>query len=177
MPTPKTEIRPGSELRFALSFLLVFCVLQFAYQSGRGGIADHLVIDVATVKPSAALIDLIDPGSRARASGPRILSPHGSLSILNGCEGTETLFLLAAAILAFRCSWRSKLTGLLLGAGLIYCLNLARIVALFFAARENRHWFEMLHGYIAPSLIIVLGSLFFLWWADAAVEHESTQAA
>lgn len=176
LPT-KTYFVPGRELRFALVFLFAFCVLQFAYQAGRGGLVEHLVIDVATVYPSAALINFIDPGMHAVASGQRILSPQGSLSILNGCEGTETLFLLAAAIAAFRASRRNKLQGLLLGTGLVYVLNQARIVVLFFAARESRNWFEMIHGYIAPSLIIVLASLFFLWWANAATDDEPARAA
>ncbi len=183
MPTlpTRTYFVPGRELRFALVFLFAFCVLQFSYQAGRDGLVEHLVIDVATVYPSTALINFIDPDKHAVASGQRILSPHGSLSILNGCEGTETLFLLAAAIAAFRASWRSKLKGLLLGTVLVYCLNQARIVVLFFAARENRSWFEMIHGYIAPSLIIVLCSLFFLWWAQtanrAATDDEPAHAA
>jgi len=176
-PQTKTRFLPDRELRFALVFLFTFCVLQYSYSSSRGGMVEHLVIDVATVYPSAALINFIDPGKQAMASGQRILSPQGSLSILNGCEGTETLFLLAAAIAAFRASWRSKLKGVLLGIGLVYCLNQARIVALFFAAQENREWFDMIHGYIAPSLIIVLASLFFLWWANAAMDDEPAHAA
>lgn len=173
----KTQYVPGRELRFALVFLLTFCILQFSYQAGRATLVKHLVIDVATVYPSTALINFIDPGMQAVASGQRILSPQVSLSILNGCEGTETLFLLVAAIAAFRTSWRNKLTGLLLGTCLVYCLNQARIVVLFIAAQQNRQWFEIIHGYIAPSLIIVLCSLFFVWWANAVAGNESTQTA
>jgi len=173
----KIPVASGKELRFALVFMLVFCILQFSYQSGRGGPVEHLVIDVATVYPSAALINIIDPDKQATASGQRILSPQGSLSILKGCEGTETLFLLAAAIAAFRAPWKDKLKGLLLGTSLVYCLNQARIVALFFASQQSRHWFDMLHGYIAPSLIIVLSALFFLWWANTATADEPAQAA
>ncbi len=177
MHITNTRLVSGRELRFAVVFLLIFCMLQFAYQSSRGGMVEHLVIDVATVYPSTALINFIDPGKHAQASGQRILSPQGSLSILNGCEGTETLFLLAAAIVAFRASWKNKLKGMLLGTCLVYYLNQARIVVLFFAARQNRHWFELIHGYVAPSLIIVLSTLFFLWWANTAVEDEPPQAA
>jgi exosortase family protein XrtM len=177
MPQTKIHFLSGMELRFAMVFLLSFCLLQYAYSSNRGGMVEHLVIDVATVCPSAVLINFINPGKQAIASGQRILSPQGSISVLNGCEGTETLFLLAAAIGAFRASWKNKLKGVLLGTCLIYCLNQARIVALFFAAQENRRWFDMIHGYIAPSLIIVLSSLFFLWWANVAIEDESANAA
>ncbi len=167
----------NKELRFALLFLFTFFVLQYTYSSSRDGLVEHFVIDLATVYPSTAFINFIDPGEQAIASAHRILSSQGSISVLNGCEGTETLFLLIAAIVAFRASWRSKLKGMLLGAILVYCLNQVRIVALFFAAQENRKWFDMIHGYIAPSLIIVLSCLFFLWWANNVKHDESTNAA
>lgn len=177
MPKTKFRLLPIRELRFALVFVLTFAVLQTAYTANRGGVLEHIVIDVATVCPSAAIINLIDPKKKAMANGQRIVSPQGSISILNGCEGTETVFLLTAALAAFQASWKNRLKGVLLGAGLVYCLNQARIVTLFFASHENRRWFDMIHGIIAPSLIIVLGSLYFLWWAKGATDDESKNAA
>ena len=156
----------GRELRFAARFLLLFGLLHYAYAACHDSPVEHFAIEVATVRPSVALIDWLAPDARAMASGHRILAPGGSLSILNGCEGTETMFLMIAAVVAFPACWRKKLAGGLLGSGLIYLLNQARIVALFVAARESRHWFDLLHGYVAPTLIIVLGCLYFLWWAD-----------
>jgi exosortase family protein XrtM len=152
------------EMRFALIFLLLFFVMQFCYSASRGGLAEHLVIDVATVRPSVAAINLIAPDAGAQAKGNRIVSPHGSLSVLNGCEGTETVFLLLAAIIAFNAPWLQKLKGAALGTLVVYGLNQGRIIALFFAAQHDRKWFDLLHGIIAPTLIIVLSVLFFLWW-------------
>ena len=170
-----TSLARGMELRFALVFLLIFFVLQYAYSASRGSMVEHLVIDIATVQPSAAIINLVTPDTNAMASGHRIISPQGSLSILNGCEGTETMFLLIAAIIAFTAPWRHKLKGALMGIIFVYALNQARIVALFFAVRQNRNWFDLLHGYVAPTIIIVLGCLFFLWWASAAHGNEQTR--
>ena len=177
MPKINISLLTNKELRFALLYIFSFSVIQYAYSLCRDGFVEHLVIDVATVYPSSAFINFIAPGERAIASGHRILSAQGSISILNGCEGTETLFLLIAAIIAFPASWSNKIKGALLGTMLVYCLNQVRIVALFFSAQENRKWFDILHGYIGPSLIIVLSSLFFLWWANGAKVDESTNAA
>jgi exosortase family protein XrtM len=152
-------------------------LLQYAYSSNRGGMVEHFTIDVATVQPSAALINFIAPQKHAVASGSHIHSLQVSISILNGCEGIETVFLLLAAIVAFQTSWRNKLKGMFLGTCLIYCLNQARIVMLFFAAQENRQWFNMLHAYIAPSLIVVLSGLFFLWWTNTTKNNDSSHAA
>lgn len=167
----------GLELRFALIFLLLFFVLQYGYSACQGTIVEHVVLDVATVRPSAAAINLISPEASAQAAGHRIVSPHGSLSVLNGCEGTETLFLLLAAIAAFKAPWRHKLKGAVIGTFIIYGLNQIRIVALFFAAQQDRKWFDMLHGTIAPTLIIVLSVLFFLWWSSESGVSEQKNAA
>lgn len=51
----------GMELRFASIFLVVFFVLQYGYSTSRGTAFEHLVIDVATVRPSVAAINLISP--------------------------------------------------------------------------------------------------------------------
>ncbi len=155
-------------LRFVLLFAGIFVALQYLYAAGRDGVAGHLLVDLGTVTPCAEIINLIDPHRMATAQGNRIASSSGSLSVRNGCEGTETLFLLLAAIAAFRGSWRSKLIGLLLGTALVYSLNLARLVVLFFAATESRGVFAAIHGYLAPTLMIVLCSLFFIGWAHRA---------
>jgi exosortase family protein XrtM len=164
---PKVFLLGGMELRFAIVFLLLFFALQYGYSASRGGMVEHLVIDIATVQPGTAAINLIAPDANAQASGHRIVSPHGSISILNGCEGTETMFLLIAAMVAFNAPWRKKLKGVVLGMLMIYALNQVRIIALFFAALHDRKWFDMLHGIIAPTLIIVMSILFFLWWTSS----------
>lgn len=167
----KTRNLKVGELRFAIVFLIIFFIVQYVYSASRGGVIEHIVIDVATVRPSAAILNLISPAENVVASGHRIISPNGSLSILNGCEGTETMFLLIAAILAFRAPWLYKLKGAVLGILIIYVLNQVRIVALFFAAQQSRQWFDLLHGIIAPTLIIALGCLFFLFWSGRSVSE------
>ena len=155
----------GRELRFALVFLIVFVILQYGYSASRGSVVEWFVIDIATVRPSVAVINLIAPQEQAQANGHRIIAPQGGLNILNGCEGTESMFLLLAAIVAFTSPWLRKLKGALIGILLVYVLNQVRIIALYFVAHHDKHWFDLLHGYIAPTLIIVLSSVFFLWWA------------
>ena len=176
---PGNAFLRGKELRFTLAFLLAFFLLQYGYSASRGTIFEHLVIDVATVQPSVAIINLVAPGEQAAATGHRIVSPLGGLSVLNGCEGTESIFLLLAAIAAFSAPWKHKLKGAFLGTVFIYLLNQGRIVSLYFAAHHDRHWFDLLHGYVAPTLIIVLGCVFFLWWAsrNAAIANEPAYPA
>jgi len=151
-------------VQISLLFLLVFTLLHVGYQASRGTVIERMVIDRATVSPSAFLINLLDSGERVVAEGHRLISPASRLSILNGCEGTESLFLMIAAIVAYTARWRQKAAGILAGVLLIYLVNQARIVGLWFALRHDRQLFAVMHGYIAPILIIIAGSLFYLWW-------------
>ena len=98
------------ELRFALLFLFTFCVLHYAYSSSRDGLVEHFVIDVATVCPSAAIINLIDP---EESYGQRPAHRFSSRFRYDTqwCEGTETVFLLIAALAAFQASWKNRLKG------------------------------------------------------------------
>ncbi len=166
--SPPTEGNRFGPIRFAILFLALFVVFQFSYSQARGTVVERVAIDHATVTPSAALINLLTPAERVHAEGHRLVSERVRLSVLNGCEGTEALLLLCAAILAFRAPWKQKLTAILLGGALVYAINQARIVGLYFALRYNKELFDAIHGYIGPTLIVILACLFFLWWVRRA---------
>lgn len=163
-------------LRLVAIFAVVFFSLQWGYQQAAGTVIEKAVIDVATVRPSAFMINQINPGEQVIAQGHRLVSPFAKLSVLNGCEGTESLFLIIAAIVAFRASWQHKLAGLALGVILIYLANQARIVSLYFALRSDPTLFSALHGYIAPTLIIAVGCVYYLWWIQWPQQKAATQS-
>jgi len=132
---------PARNIGMAAAFGLAYAALRWLYQASRGAGAEHLLIDVLTVRPCAWLIQWLTPAEQVAAVGHRLVSPLAKLNILNGCEGTESLFLLAAAIAAYPSGLGRKCLGLLQGALLVYGLNQARIVALYYAARHDRELF------------------------------------
>jgi exosortase family protein XrtM len=162
-------------LAFPIAFLALFGVLLFAYQQSRDTPVERFLIDHATVTPAVALINLLAPEEGVEARGHRLVSPHARLSVLNGCEGTETMLLMLAAVLVYRASWAHKVVGLALGLGLVYALNQARIVGLYFALRHERQLFDLLHGYLGPTLIIILCAVFFMAWAEWASPRPARQ--
>lgn len=152
-------------------FLGVFAVLQWAWGEARDSWIERLVIHEATVKPAAALVQWITPDAHARPVAASIKAPGGGLNILNGCEGTEVMFLLIAAFAAVRLGWRQRLIGLALGVILIFALNQARILALFYAYRNERSLFDLLHTSVLPAVLIAAVALYFY-----AVLHRSRLA-
>jgi exosortase family protein XrtM len=155
-------------LRFVALFLGIFALFSLTWSGTRGSALERLVIDQTTVAAGAWIIDRISPEEGVRAEGPRLISPKVRLSVLNGCEGTESILLFAAAVLAFPAPWRKKPAGLLLGLVWVFLLNQARIVSLFFILRHRPQWFEAMHGTIAPIFIIIAGGIVFSFWLNWA---------
>jgi exosortase/archaeosortase family protein len=117
----------------------------------------------------------LTPSIPVTAVGTRLTAPEGGINVLRGCEGTEVLFLLAAAFAVAPLGWRQRLGGLALGTMVVYLLNQIRVVALFYAYRYDRILFAQLHGTLAPLVMIALvGLYFFAWMHLAAHRHEST---
>ncbi len=160
----RAEARRRHPLRLLLIFLTAFFILQYGWEMSRGSLIERAVIDHATVVPAAWLIDSLWPGQEIHAEGHRLVSPHGRLNVLNGCEGLETLFLLVAAVLAYPFPWRVRVLGLVLGTLLVYGLNQTRLVLLWHAFLQDRAFFGLLHGTVLPLAMVALCLLGFLWF-------------
>ena len=61
--------------------------------------------------------------------------------------------------------WRTRLAGLGLGIVLVYLLNEARVLALFYAYRSDRALFDLLHSVVAPVVLIAAAAAHFYAWA------------
>jgi exosortase/archaeosortase family protein len=167
-PEPGPSAPKSHPLRSAFIFVLVFALLQGAWTAARDTGVERFIIDTCTAQPAAALVRLIQPDVPARAVGSRITAPGGGINIIGGCEGTEVLFLLVAAFMAFPMRWRDRATAIALAVPVIWSLNQARTVTLFIAFRQNREMFDLLHAYLAPIALIVASVLYFLVWTKLA---------
>jgi len=161
----------------AMLFLGLFTLLQSGWHAARGTAIERFVIDQATVRTAAWLIESLAPGIGVQATGSRLRAPGGGINILNGCEGTEVFFLLASALLVSPIRWRARLTGLLAGGVLVFVLNQGRVLALFHAYRLDRELFDTLHGLVSPLLLIVATAAFFLIWLNHHAEKPGTDPA
>jgi len=137
-------------------------VLQLSWSLARGAILEHWVIDGATVRTSVAIVNALTPAAGAEAHGASILAPGGGVTVLNGCEGTEVLFLLFAALAAYPFSWTMRVAGMAAGTLYVFVINQIRLVALFYAIRNNPELFAQLHAVVAPLALILCTLLFFI---------------
>jgi exosortase family protein XrtM len=158
-----------------VGFIFVFMALQASWEAARGSWIERLWVHDITVRTATAVINLLTPQAQAVPEGTRIVSPGGGLNVMFGCEGTDVVFLLAAAFVVFPMGWRARGFGLLLGLLWVYALNEARIVALFYSFRADRSLFELLHTSAAPLVMVVLTGLFFHVWLQRVDERDALQ--
>lgn len=145
-------------------FIAVFGVSMLGWNSLQGSKFQTAVVHEGTAVPAALLVNVLTPNLHAQAIGSSIHAPGGGLNILNGCEGVDALVLLIAAFIAAPLPARARARGMAFGVALVYLLNQARILTLFYVYRHDPSLFATLHGAVAPILVIfILGAYFYIW--------------
>ncbi|OQW85832.1 MAG: hypothetical protein BWK72_20230 [Rhodoferax ferrireducens] len=157
-------------------FALTFTVLQSLWALASGTALERIAVDQATVAPAAWLVNQLTPEMQALAVRSSIRAPGGGINILNGCEGFEVLFLLTSALLVAPLSWRRKAVGFFAGVLLVWLLNQGRILVLFYANRVDKELFALLHGTVAPLVIIVLVTIAFVFFLSKSNNTQQSES-
>lgn len=161
----------------AAGFLVAFSMLQLAWQGLSGSRLEYFVIHTCTVRPAALLVNLLTPGVQARASNDVLQASYGGLNILNGCEGLEALFLVNAAFAVAPLDWRRRLGGMAVGVPVVFVVNQARILTLFYAFRASPPLFDALHATVTPVVVVVLVCCYFYAWLAHASRRSVAETA
>lgn len=157
-----------------LIFAGVFLTLQYLYFSGENSAWRQFFIEKITLAPVIELIHLIAPQQQVDGAGGSIVTPGFRLSLRTGCDGADAMILLVAAFAAAGLGWKRTVLGVAGGVALIFVFNQLRIAALFFAFGAHRAWFDLLHGFVGPVLLIVLTAFYFLQFIEHAPKAHSS---
>jgi exosortase H (IPTLxxWG-CTERM-specific) len=162
--TPKPAKKKRVEVLFLLKFLglLTLFFLAVAPKPVNDKIVEPFTGVVAKIGGVACRLF----GEPTRMEGTTIASPRFSVNIRNGCNGLETIFIFAAAVLAFPASWKVRCWGLVLGFLAIQAINIVRIVSLFYIGIFWPKLFEQSHQVIWQAVVILFGVVLWIVWAD-----------
>jgi len=168
---------PGT--RSPKRFLLTFAALLILFYAVMAlhPVNDHVVVPftAAVARLSGRILNAM--GERVAVAGTAITSNAFTVNIENGCNGLETALLLAAAVLAFPASGRQRLAGFFLGFAAIECVNLIRVVSLFWIGAHRPRWFGSAHTLVWQSLVVLAGVGLFVLWASIVTSKRPRPAA
>jgi|SRR5262245_8884260 len=129
--------------------------------------ADRVFTPLAA-RLSGAIIQLFS--ADVAVNGSVIQGKHFGVNIYYGCDAEDVIMLFAAAVLAFPCSWRAKLLGLVGGTVLIVLFNLARIVSLFYIGVWVPSAFDTAHFVVWQVTGIVFATVLYALWIERVAD-------
>ena len=154
--------RQGDGVRFCALFavftLLVFAGLYVAQHVLVGPLNRHFAWMTAQV------LRLV--GGHAASAGPVVTLSHFAVQIKNNCNAIYEVGLYAAAVWAYLAAWRDRLLGTLVGASVLYVVNVLRIVTLLTVGLLQPAWFEVMHLYVWQVLFLLVVITCWLTWVS-----------
>jgi len=106
-------------------------------------------------------------GVAASATGTIVGTSTFRVAIQNNCNAIYETALFASAVLAYPATWRERAWGIVLGATVLYLVNVVRVLTLIYVGSHFRPYFDASHIYIWQSLFIVFTLGLWLYWAGA----------
>jgi exosortase H (IPTLxxWG-CTERM-specific) len=136
------------ELRFCVTFaLLGVAIFVVIYAAGDPLVA---ALNRHIARVAAAALRWLSPS--AVSSGAVVSVIGFAVEIKNNCNAVYELGLYAAAVGAYPTSIGAKAMGLLVGAGVLYAVNLVRVISLVLLGIYAPGWFEISHLYVWQAL-------------------------
>src|SRR5687768_3041488 len=153
---------------FVAKFLIA--LIGFYVVLALNPVNDYVVVPFTegVTRASAMLLRMI--GQNVEVAGTLIRSSQFAIDVKNGCNGLEAMLLLAAAMLAFPASLRSRLIGLAVGSVAIQVLNLFRVSSLFWLGANHRAIFDFFHVAVWQSIVILAAIAMFVLWGRKFAE-------
>ena len=151
-PAPREERDPW--LRFALTFGALAVVSELVYYGVALESTAFRTYLETLASMSAYLLSYMIDGVNAR--GTVIVSDLFSVEIARGCDAYRICALLAAAIIAFPATRKTKAWGLALGLLWLNAFNFVRIVSLVFIGGYAYEHFQRSHEIYFPVFLIAM---------------------
>jgi exosortase/archaeosortase family protein len=150
--------------REGLRFCLLFSGFAVAVFSALYAAQDGLVTHVNRHLAWLAERCLGAVGVAATSSGPFVSVRGFGVEIRNNCNAVYEIGLYAAAVWVYPATLREKALGTLVGAGALYLVNAARVLALIGLGVFARDWFDVAHLYAWQLVFLAVVATCWVGW-------------
>ena len=145
-------------------------ILAFAFVLNFEVVTLHLINPYTgwIARASGVVLDLF--GEQTSVRGTLLSSPRFSVNIYHGCNGVLATSIYLSAVLGFPSTWREKALGFAVGIPAIQIINMVRILSLYYIGIYWPNFFELAHGYVWQSIVILLSMVIWIFWAERFVQ-------
>lgn len=149
---------------FFFVFIVAILILLFYLTYRNPWFESHIFTPLVNIYAWLAGQVLLLFGYDVVIYGDIISSSGFSVSVKKGCDAAEPMAIFVAGVLAFPALISRKLVGLGIGLGILFLLNIIRIITLYLTGVHNPDYFESMHLAVwQVAFIAVAVLLWFLW--------------
>ena len=94
------------------------------------------------------------------------IGENPGIELVDGCTGISAIGLFLGFILAYPGDWKKKLSYSVMGIGVIYLVNILRIVVLVITQQEWPAFFDFTHDYSTTTIFYIVIFLMWMLWVN-----------
>ena len=173
----KVVKKPGSNvlLKFFGFFALAMIAFYSFYYSSL--YEDYVMKGLLNFQARISNFVLNIIGQPTSVDGDVIYSDEFRVSIKGGCDGVEATALYICAVLVFPLiSLRKKIPGLLWGVGILFIINIFRIVGLYLSGRYWPQAFDFLHLHGGVVIFTIISIVLWMIWVSRVTRKDAENA-
>lgn len=147
--------------QFVLKALGIFAVWYVIYELWllpQGDLDEWLSLNIVAVSNGVIQLFGYETWTMHRIIG---IGENAGIQLVDGCTGISAIGLFLGFILAYPGDWKNRISFSLLGIGVIYLVNIFRIVVLAITQEEWIEFFDFTHDYSTTTIFYVV--IFILW--------------
>lgn len=165
--SPQTRLTQREGLAFCLRFGLYTIAIFLILYALQKPVVDPFTWLIARLTHTVLTI----LGAQSWVSGAAVGIPGFAVEIKNNCNAIYEIGLYAAAVFAYPASFKQRVLGTVMGAALLYLVNLLRVVGLIGIGRYLPGGFQVAHLYLFQALFLAFVAACWLIWLSRLRRH------
>lgn len=153
----------GKFLLKVVGIYLCWYIIYELWLLPEGSLDEWLTTNIVSV--SAGILEVI--GYEYYANGRLIgIGESSGIYLVDGCSGIAAIGLFVGFVVAYPGKWIPRISFIIIGIGVIYLVNIARIVTLAITQVRWPSIFDITHDYSTTAIFYIV--IFVLWmvWAN-----------
>lgn len=155
------ELLKSPITQFILKALGIFAIWYVVYELWllpQGDLDEWLSLNIVAVSDGIVQLLGYETWTVYRIIG---IGENAGIELVDGCTGISAIGLFLGFILAYPGDWQKRISFCVLGVGVIYLVNILRIVVLVITQEEWMEFFDFTHDYSTTTIFYI--TIFVMW--------------